>query len=215
MTEVWNSSAATLTNQVNNDIPDFKENFTFLANRFGYLIDPTEANQGVEGSGGTIYHYVNAADANRKYTLFFPHYADDQDTTTYTLSTTEVISAEFTLVFQNGARIADDGSNASLTINGQIVAAPNQQIFDWGNGTGTLSIDSSNSVSVGNFGTNAAAFQEALDCGAYEIIIESDITIASTVTYPATRNIHGNSRERTITFSGTGACFEPANYSKP
>jgi len=114
--------------------------FALLANRHGYFIDPDEADQGAEGSGKTIYHYVNALDAGRQYTLFFPHYADDQDTTVYTLSTSESIPAEFKVMVQPGAIIAiDTGITLTLDRAEQIIAQPNQQIFSLtGSGAATF-----------------------------------------------------------------------------
>ena len=55
----------------------------------------------------------------------------------YVISTTLVVAANIHLIFQNGAVLTDDGSNADLTINGTFDAGL-YQIFDWGNGSGSI-----------------------------------------------------------------------------
>jgi hypothetical protein len=42
------------------------------------------------------------------------------------------------LKFINNAILSDDANDADLTISGPIIAAPDQQIFDWGNGSGDV-----------------------------------------------------------------------------
>lgn len=61
-----------------------------------------------------------------------------------TIDANIIIPSTLDLFFVRGGVLSDDANNADLTINGQVIAAPGQQIFDWGNGTG--SITSTNSV---------------------------------------------------------------------
>ncbi|MCP3683612.1 MAG: right-handed parallel beta-helix repeat-containing protein [bacterium] len=117
MAETWNSGVTTITNQVADDIPNIKENLTFLANRFGYLVDPTETDQGSAGNGRSIKDFVDSVGSTKKATLFFPHYADDGNTTTYTLDTSETMSSNFFIDIQPGAQIAI-ATGVTLTIEG-------------------------------------------------------------------------------------------------
>ena len=55
----------------------------------------------------------------------------------YVISTTLVVAGNIHLIFQNEAVLTDDGSNADLTINGTFDAGL-YQIFNWGNGTGSV-----------------------------------------------------------------------------
>lgn len=138
MTELWNPDIPVRTNGILADVDDIEENLQYLARRNGYFIDPTEVDQGATGNSRTVKYYVDTIGTTKKATLFFPHHADDGNTTTYTLSTSETIPSNITLEFQNGALIADDANNADLTINGPIIAAPGQHIFDYFNGSGTV-----------------------------------------------------------------------------
>lgn len=59
---------------------------------------------------------------------------------TWTISNDLVINSNITLSFDPGAVIADDINNANLTIYGDIIAGKNQTIFNWDNGSGTISL---------------------------------------------------------------------------
>ena len=135
MTETWNTSIPVKTNIVADDLLDMNENFTYLMARNGYLVDSTEADQGVAGSGNSVKDLVDAIGVVKKATLFFPHHAIDGNTTVYTFSTTVVIPANINIAIQPGAILTDDANNATLKIYGPM-DAPLAQIFDWGNGTG-------------------------------------------------------------------------------
>jgi hypothetical protein len=54
------------------------------------------------------------------------------------IQTTTISPSNIALSFINGAILSDDANNADLTINGPILAAQGQTLFDWGNGSGTL-----------------------------------------------------------------------------
>ena len=56
----------------------------------------------------------------------------------YVISTAMEIDDNIKLIFQKGAILTDDVSNADLILNCQIEDSPGQQIFDWGNGTGAI-----------------------------------------------------------------------------
>ena len=57
----------------------------------------------------------------------------------YTIQTTVTVPANINLIFQKGAVLTDDANNADITINGTIAATPSQRIFNWGNGSGSVS----------------------------------------------------------------------------
>ena len=65
---------------------------------------------------------------------------------TYVVSTTVAAGSDIRLEFQSAAVLQDDGSNADLTINGFIDAEPHQQIFDWGNGSGSVSFSNTSAA---------------------------------------------------------------------
>lgn len=60
----------------------------------------------------------------------------------WTISNTVTFGSNITLHLEPGAVLTDDINNADMTINGDIIATPSQQIFDWTNGSGTLNISS-------------------------------------------------------------------------
>ncbi|GAH45621.1 unnamed protein product, partial [marine sediment metagenome] len=89
---------------------------------------------------------------------------------TYLISSSLTINSDIILdLLTKGSKIQDDAGNAALTINGTIEAGF-YQIFDWGNGTGSLSINN-NTVNPAWFGAhpdatatvNDAAFAESVD----------------------------------------------------
>jgi len=130
MAEKWNTTIGSLSNQVAQDIPDIGENFDYLMARNGYLVDAGQTNQGAvgDGSGYTIKDIVDLVGATKKATIFLPHHAADGNTTSYALGTDETITDNFTLVIQPGAIIAI-ATGKTLTINGDIIAGPIQQLF--------------------------------------------------------------------------------------
>lgn len=142
-----------------------------------YYPDYSAADQGVTGDGNTVKYAVDTAIGSDTGTIYFRNNSGSA-TTTYTFSTSETIPSNITCVFQPGAFLADDASNASLTINGGLDAEPSQKIFDWTTGTGSVVFGGEyiREVYAGWWGAlasataavNAAAFQEALDAMAFD-----------------------------------------------
>ncbi len=57
-----------------------------------------------------------------------------------TITANLTVTNNFNLIFIHGAILSDDGNNAALSIAGGIQASSWQQLFDWGNGTGAITI---------------------------------------------------------------------------
>jgi len=57
-----------------------------------------------------------------------------------TISATVTTNANTTIRFINGFIFTDDASNADLNILGPIIAVGDQQLFNWGNGSGSVSL---------------------------------------------------------------------------
>jgi len=125
MTETWNAGNPQLTNQVAADIPDIEENFDYLMASHGYWVDSSESDQGAAGSGNSIKDLVDAIGSSKKTSLFLKHHAADGNTTTYTLNTSETITANIETIVQKGSIL--DGSG-TLTINGPFKAG-RYQVF--------------------------------------------------------------------------------------
>jgi len=103
-----------------------------------FYVDPAVTNIGAITTEGnrSLKDIVDTIGTSEKATIVFSHYGQS-NTTVYTISTSETVPSNFTLVVESGALITDDASNASLTINGPIKAGA-YQVFNWGNGSGTL-----------------------------------------------------------------------------
>lgn len=100
-----------------------------------YVVDFSEADQGLAGNGNSVKDIVDAIGATKSATLVFPHY-DTGDTTTYTFATSETIPANFRVVVEDGALLQLD-NGVTLTINGPFEAGL-YQAFTW---TGTGKVD--------------------------------------------------------------------------
>ena len=203
MTETWNTNIPLVTNIVSEDLTDINENFTYLMARNGYLVDSSEVDQGAAGSGGSVKDYVDAIGTTKKATLFFPHLAIDGNTTTYTFSTSETIPVNIDIVIQNGALLTDDGSNATLAINGP-VRAGSYQIFNWGNGSGAVTLGSVSTAFCEWWGFAEAA-SAAVNATALQATIDSTAPIikmlSGSYSYDTTLTI-----DRAIIFEGSGSC---------
>uniref|UniRef100_A0A6M3JMV7 Uncharacterized protein n=1 Tax=viral metagenome TaxID=1070528 RepID=A0A6M3JMV7_9ZZZZ len=105
-----------------------------------YFPNHDATDQGATGDSDTIKYAVDTIAANNG-TIFLRHNSGSA-TTTYTLSTSEVIPANINLVIQKGAILSIDNA-ITLTIYSpaNIKAAPNQQIFS---GAGTIAFTEKN-----------------------------------------------------------------------
>ena len=141
-----------------------------------FEIDYSEDDQGVQGNGGTIYAYCVSIGAVKKATLILPHSDFVTGYSYYTFKTTFDMTAypNIKIAPENGAIIKDSTDNPNLSL-GEIQAQPHQRIFNWGNGSGSLSIDPTQTKEVypewfGATPDGVTAGQEvfinqALDCG--------------------------------------------------
>lgn len=109
--------------------------------RYYLVVDPTVADQGVATTEGdrSIKDHLDAIGTSKYATLLCEHNRAANNTD-YICSTTIDASAytNVTLKPQPGARLVDDASNADFNWGGKIDALPNQQIYLWGNGTGSI-----------------------------------------------------------------------------
>ncbi|RKZ04916.1 hypothetical protein DRQ25_16810 [Candidatus Fermentibacteria bacterium] len=111
----------------------------------------SELDQGVLGDEVTIKRIVDTVGTDKTVTIKLRHDPVNGDTTSYIFKTTDVIPGNIFIDLDPGALIKDTTDDADLTINGPIIAEPDQQIFDWGNGSGVLTIGKG-LVYVGWFG---------------------------------------------------------------
>ena len=100
-----------------------------------YYPNYNAADQGATGNSDTIKYAVDTLSTDSG-TIVLLHNSGSA-TTTYTLSTSETIPANARLIIEKGALIADDASNATLTINSDFNIGL-YQVFDWGNGSGDV-----------------------------------------------------------------------------
>ena len=105
---------------------------------YKYYPDASEADQGAATAGGslTIKDFIDAASGNPA-TIVLTH-SEQGAATNYVFKTTEVVPSNIHLIVDKGAFIQDDASNADLTISGTL-QRNGYTVFDWGNGSGTLS----------------------------------------------------------------------------
>ncbi len=204
MTETWNGDATTITNQIANDIPDIKENLTYLSNRFGYIVDPTEVDQGSAGNGRSIKDFVDVVGSTKKATLFLPHYADDGNTTTYTVSTSETIPSNINIIVQPGA-ILSIASGVTLTINGGFEVGL-YQIFSY-TGTGVVVFGSGVIENIYpewwySSGSWSAAFSAAGVCasasGVPIQLMSKTYEIGTSVVFEQPITMYGSGRFKTV-----------------
>ena len=101
-----------------------------LVGKTGSVIIPdSTVDQGDNAIVGTLAWHVANAGVNPTTVTILQG--------TYTVSTSITIASTMTLRFEQGGILADDASNASLTINGSIESGLHQ-IFDWGTGSGAV-----------------------------------------------------------------------------
>lgn len=106
---------------------------------YEYGVDYSASDQGAATATNnrTIKDFVDAIGSTKNAIITLRHNSGG-NTTTYTLTTTEVITSNIMLKPEIGAIISDGGGAADLTINGPFEAG-NYKVFDW-TGTGTITI---------------------------------------------------------------------------
>jgi len=77
--------------------------------------------------------------------------------------------------------IRDDANNANLTINGEIIAGA-WQIFDWGNGSGTITFKNGTIVQQAWHGSFAEAVSDIDSSSNVEVVISESESIAANLT---------------------------------
>jgi len=102
---------------------------TFYGNP--YYVDASEVDIGATGNGSSLKDIIDSVGGSNFAYIIFRN-SDQDDETTYTLSTSEVVTDNFYIIMEDGAVISRD-SGKSITINGQLEANP-VKIFT---GTGT------------------------------------------------------------------------------
>ena len=127
--------------------------------QYYYSVDTSATDQCTTTAEGnrTLKDFATSIGTSKKATIVFPH-TGASNTTDCLCSTTWDASSytNIKLEFQNGARLKDDVNNASFTWGGQIEAEPDQQIADWGNGSGSFILSKSKIPKLypNQFGTN-------------------------------------------------------------
>ena len=91
-----------------------------------YFPDATATDQGVTGDSDTIKYAVDTIDTS--HGSIYLNHDSGSATTTYTLTTSEIIGADISLIIDEGA-IIDGAGTLTLDNPSQIKAGPNQQIF--------------------------------------------------------------------------------------
>lgn len=105
-----------------------------------YTIDPDELDQGVTGNGRTLYAICNKIGTTKPATIRVVNRGrNTYDKYIFLTTFNGANYTKITLEIENGARFKDSTSNPTFTWGGQVDALPNQQIADWGNGSGALS----------------------------------------------------------------------------
>src|SRR3989304_3100197 len=89
-----------------------------------YYVDANETDQGAVGNGYSLKDIIDAAGSNN-VTIKFRN-SSGSATTSYTLTTSEVIPATCAIELEQGAMIVQGGT-ATLTINGPVVGNPMHQ----------------------------------------------------------------------------------------
>ena len=135
------------------------------------LLTSSTVDQGDAAIVGTLAWHVADASTDPTTVRILPG--------TYLVSTSITIAATMTLKPEHGGILADDASNATLTINGLVDAGP-YHIFDFTTGSGSVVIGTGTSNvaygewwgAVGDGATDdEAAFDSAFNSGAREIKI--------------------------------------------
>lgn len=80
-----------------------------LPGKQSYFVDATEADQGLTGNGKTIKAYVDVIGTSKKATLILTH-SSTGNTTAYTLTTSEIIPDNITVLIENGAVLDGAGT---------------------------------------------------------------------------------------------------------
>ncbi len=194
-----------------------------LYSRYYLTVDPTVSDQGAVTTEGnrSVKDHVDAIGTSQYATLIFEHNRL-ANITEYNFSTSEVIGNNFDLKIQNGARLKDDANNPDLTINGNIIAAPGQHIFDFENGTGSISFGSNSAIEKiypnwwgfspsASDAINSAALQAAINNDGQKISIPSGTygfdTGVTVSTGDDVKIIQGSGWDTVLDYTGTGVAI--------
>lgn len=75
-----------------------------------YVCDPDESDQGASGNGYSLKDFIDSIGTSKIATIVFPHHHSEGNTTTYTLTTSEVVPDNFYLDIKPGAIIDGAGT---------------------------------------------------------------------------------------------------------
>src|SRR3990172_11128111 len=186
-----------------------------------FYVDANETDQGAVGNGYSLKDIIDAAGSNN-VTIKFRN-SSGSATTSYTLTTSEVIPATCAIELEQGAMIVQGGT-ATLTINGPVVGDPRHQWLSgfaagdvtfgvgikvipciwFGGGVNTdltLAIQSAiNAVPL----TSGAGFPW-VEFPPYQFILSSTITIPYDIPI---RGVGSQVSGSTLNFTGTGICLQ-------
>jgi hypothetical protein len=141
-----------------------------------YYVDASAADQGAATTRAdrTIKDLVDSIGTSKSATLVLPH-SGTGNTTTYTLSTAEVLTSNIHIKFEPGALLKPDlGIALTVASPEHIIASPRQQIFDTTNESDAVAFTVGGVVYVDWWENNAtpgttdmaSAIQAAIDvCG--------------------------------------------------
>lgn len=163
-----------------------------------YVIDASEADQGVTGNGKTIKAFVDAIGATRKATVKLLH-TSTSTFTDYTLLTAETITDNIALDIDHGARLALTGN---ITINGPFLHGDGlSQKFS---GAGSVSFGSSRTIKAIWFANYSADCGESIT-GAIASISSVGGKIVLTGKADQTTTINATGITKRIIIEGTGS----------
>ena len=167
-----------------------------------YYPDPAEADQGVAGSGSTIKTYVDAIGTTNKATIYFRH-SGTGEFTTYTLTTSEAISSNISLEFEQGA-VIDGAGTLTLTVPGSVKAGKETKIFG-----SSITVTGLNESYIEWWGTTPAAMTAASAAakvvymlGAYSWTSTSTMSSSTTVDGKGQGSIAGGATADINFFTG-------------
>lgn len=168
----WNTSKPATANSVAADVADIEENFDFLEDLLTYFfktwstssaaigknsiyyVNPGATDQGADDNARSAKDLIDSTGADKNAILYFPHFAVDGNSTTFTFGTAETAYDNHTLIFENGSIIAGAGAFTiqgtaialgDLTISGEVVVAAGARLITFG----TLTVSGTLTISAG------------------------------------------------------------------